>query len=479
MIRWVPAALVLAASTATAAPSERRTARPDGDNVILHAVVDQHDTYSDIWGYTAPDGREFALLGAHGGVAVIDITDRRRPRETAFVPGPASSWRDIKMYLHYMYVVNEGGGGLQIVSLANPEAPAIVGTGAGGFTTAHNLYIDESAGMAYIAGRDRTGGLLMLRLTSPAAPTVAGSWDSEYAHDVYVKDHLAYVSAIYAGRLFVLDVSVPNTPVIAGVVGPYPGAFTHNAWTIGDGSRVLTTDEHVAASVRMWDISDLSAPSFSCSWQPPSGRTCIPHNVHVKGTLAFASWYTAGVRVLDVSDPNAMTEVAWYDTHPTNDANAFQGCWGVFPFYPASPGLFVASDIARGLFVLELEPGIVRAAPRAAASPGAAPAAAVPPAAPVPPAAATIAVAVRPNPARAGEAVRLVVPAPRGDRVCVEILDPAGRRVRRLEGPGRADTVELTWDGRDGAGRRVAPGTYFVRVPGAGAGTSARVTLLR
>ncbi|HMB70532.1 MAG TPA: FlgD immunoglobulin-like domain containing protein, partial [bacterium] len=43
--------------------------------------------------------------------------------------------------------------------------------------------------------------------------------------------------------------------------------------------------------------------------------------------------------------------------------------------------------------------------------------------------------------------------------VRVEIFDVAGRRIRGLT--GRAG---VEWDGRDGQGLAVAPGTYFVRV---------------
>ncbi len=42
----------------------------------------------------------------------------------------------------------------------------------------------------------------------------------------------------------------------------------------------------------------------------------------------------------------------------------------------------------------------------------------------------------------------------------VEIFDVQGRRVRLVRGPGLSG---LAWDGRDDTGRRVPPGTYFVR----------------
>jgi hypothetical protein len=66
---------------------------------------------------------------------------------------------------------------------------------------------------------------------------------------------------------------------------------------------------------------------------------------------------------------------------------------------------------------------------------------------------------VYPNPSRGAVHLRLATPV---GRMTLEasILDPTGRRVRRLA--GRADTP-LLWDGRDDAGRPVASGVYFAR----------------
>ncbi len=73
-----------------------------------------------------------------------------------------------------------------------------------------------------------------------------------------------------------------------------------------------------------------------------------------------------------------------------------------------------------------------------------------------------------PNPSRGNVMlrVRLVAAATTGP-IRATILDAAGRRVRALEAPVGAatgGTLSLPWDGRDDAGRPVAPGVYAVRV---------------
>jgi len=55
-------------------------------------------SYSACWGYTAPDGREYALLGTREGTSIIDITDAPTLREVVFIPGPVSAWREMKTF---------------------------------------------------------------------------------------------------------------------------------------------------------------------------------------------------------------------------------------------------------------------------------------------------------------------------------------------------------------------------------------------
>ena len=96
------------------------------NNMYLLSNLNQHISaglYSAIWGYKAPDGREYAILGCYDGTAFIDITDPGNIREVDFVPTTNASsssniWREMKTYSHYAYIVSEvGNSGIQIVDL--------------------------------------------------------------------------------------------------------------------------------------------------------------------------------------------------------------------------------------------------------------------------------------------------------------------------------------------------------------------------
>ncbi|MBI5709775.1 MAG: DUF362 domain-containing protein [Candidatus Eisenbacteria bacterium] len=83
-----------------------------------------------------------------------------------------------------------------------------------------------------------------------------------------------------------------------------------------------------------------------------------------------------------------------------------------------------------------------------------------------------------PNPTAAAVTIRFDLPA--SGEVRLEVFDAAGallRTVRRSlgAGPGR----ELSWDGRDDAGRAVACGSYFYRVSAAGFAATGKIVTVK
>jgi hypothetical protein len=90
-------------------------------------------------------------------------------------------------------------------------------------------------------------------------------------------------------------------------------------------------------------------PVQAATWQPTGITTSIVHNVEINGNLAVIAHYSAGVRLLDIANPTAPVEIAWYDTYPSDNNSNFNGCWGVYMF---PSGKIIASDRQTGLYVL-------------------------------------------------------------------------------------------------------------------------------
>ena len=80
----------------------------------------------------------------------------------------------------------------------------------------------------------------------------------------------------------------------------------------------------------------------------------IDHNGYVKGNLFYMANYTAGVRVMDITNisaaTNSMSEVGYFDTYPANNNTAFNGVWSVYPYFAS--GNIIINDIERGLFIV-------------------------------------------------------------------------------------------------------------------------------
>src|SRR5580765_3635705 len=74
--------------------------------------------YASCYGYAA-NGREYAIIGHYAGTTVYDITNSPAVVNKGTIAGPGSyyNYREMKTYSHYLYIVSEGGLGVQIVDL--------------------------------------------------------------------------------------------------------------------------------------------------------------------------------------------------------------------------------------------------------------------------------------------------------------------------------------------------------------------------
>ena len=50
-------------------------------NIELVSRFEYDELTSDVWGYTAPDGTEYALVGLHHGISIVSLEDPANPVE--------------------------------------------------------------------------------------------------------------------------------------------------------------------------------------------------------------------------------------------------------------------------------------------------------------------------------------------------------------------------------------------------------------
>ena len=351
------------------------------NNVTLLSHWDNYSVYSNIWGWTDANGREYVLIGHDQGTSVIDVTNPNSPSEITMIPGPhptsGTIWRELKTYSHYAYIVSEHTlpnnlSGVQIVDLSYlPDSvhyvqsyrwPSVTASNA----HAHSLSVDDQEPYLYIQGGTSTfgiiggnqGGLRILSLADPENPTSVGVLATRYVHDSYTRNGILFASNINNnGHVDIWSLASRSNPhLITQLI--YPNGFSHNSGISDNNNFLYTTDEITGATVKTWDISvlwdnDSSNNSFiELKSEYIGNRSQIAHNIHINGSYAYLSHYAEGVKVLDLNNPAEPVEVGYYDTHLPPD-NGFVGDWGVYPHFPS--GTFVVSDIEAGLYVFRFD----------------------------------------------------------------------------------------------------------------------------
>lgn len=321
----------------------------DSLNTSVAGHFDQFPSYSDVWGYETQSGTRYAILGTQNGTSIVDVTNPASPSEVLFIAGPASSWRDMKTHAGYAYLVTEGGGGMQVVNLETTP-PESVTTYTATFDAAHNIVISD--GYAYAVGASQAGpsnGTRVLDLADPENPVEVGSFNGFYIHDAVVRNDTMYAAAINSDMIGVVDFTNKAAPnVIASWT--WEGSNAHNCDLTSDSNYLLTTDEVTGGDLHIFDIRDLDNVIEVATFT--ANPVAIIHNVLVEGDFAFISYYTEGVRILDIANPELPVEVGFYDTFP-GTSGGFNGCWGVYPH--ASNGQIYASDIQTGLYILDFD----------------------------------------------------------------------------------------------------------------------------
>ena len=341
---------------------------------------------NDIWGWTDPEtGREYALQGRTSGTSFVDITDPTNPVYLGNLPTTRfnSTWRDLKVYADHVFVVSESRNhGMQVFdltrlrSVTSPPVTFSADARYTGFSTAHNIAINEASGFAYAIGTDTcAGGLHIVDIRSPLNPVQAGCYSGDgYTHDTQCVNY-AGPDADHNGKeicfasnedtVTIVDVTNKSAPQMLARVS-YPGVqYTHQGWLTGDQRYFLVDDELDESRnghdthTYVFDMADLEAPALVHTF---TGTTsAIDHNQYVVGDHSFQSNYRAGLRIIDVSDKQALREVAYFDTYPADDNTDFNGSWSNYPFFGS--GIVAVSDVERGLFVVKPNLGPANGSP--------------------------------------------------------------------------------------------------------------------
>jgi hypothetical protein len=311
----------------------------------------------------------------HRGWTIADVTDPANPEVLNFIPGPTNTWTiqmvtaDGKMVTALERIAPGWGGdanapndeGVLIWDLSDPLEPQRLGQfRTGGSGTHRNFYAGGqyahlTAGMPGYSGNI----YVIIDIADPAQPVEVSRWWVPGQHAAagestdpavslhgppYVIGNLVYLPYGAAG-MQILDISDISQPKRVGQLGFSPPFLknigVHSILPLPERGIATVNSESIAEDCQealnhasVVDISNPAEPVLLATMPkpaPPAGSPWAdfcekggrfgPHNVHMQYANPFVehrddriylTYFTAGLRVIDIADPRQPLEVGYF-----------------------------------------------------------------------------------------------------------------------------------------------------------------------
>jgi len=247
-------------------------------------------------------------------------------------------------------------GGFRVWDIADIAKPRLIAHVKTGGVGVHRFDVDEH--YAYIStGMEGYGGNILVNydVRDPARPRevsrwwlpgqhIAGGETPEGPSDVWHLHHaLRCGDQLWAGcfnaGLRVIDVSDIRKPRTVGAYNYHPpiGDPTHTVLRVphqvaGRDIAIAMDEAHgrhhgqIPAGMWMFDVGDLAriqplghfqVSELDTPFARKGGRFgAHQFQEHVEGTLVYCTWFSGGLRVVDIRDPVSPQEVAWFIPEP-------------------------------------------------------------------------------------------------------------------------------------------------------------------
>jgi hypothetical protein len=197
---------------------------------------------------------------------------------------------------------------------------------------------------------------------------------TDQCHDITVYPAIGLAAGACSGNGILIDIKDPANPKRLDAVNDPNYAYWHSASFSNDGKKVVFTDEWgggLGARCRATDPNQWGADAvfklqdnklkFASYYKLPAAQgnseNCVAHNgslIPIPGRdIEVQGWYQGGISVMDFTDADHPVEIAYFDRGPI-DPNmlVLGGDWSAYWYN----GHIYASEIARGLDILELTP---------------------------------------------------------------------------------------------------------------------------
>ena len=315
------------------------------------------------------------------GAVFIDLSVPTAPVVLGMLPTHtvSSLWRDVEVAGNWLYVGSEASGhGLQVFDLTRLRTVPVTFAEDGYFGTfgnSHTIHADVNNPYVYAVGTGLfSGGLVVVNVTNPQAPTLAGSWATGgYIHENMVINYhgpdlahtgqqISFNFHINANdRVTITNVTNKADILLIGTTPAYTSpSLCHQGWVTEDHRYLLMDDEGDEPNyvyntrTHIFDIQDLEAPVYLGYFSGPNAS--VDHNQYINKNLSWQSNYTSGLHIVDLTNIGtspasaSLSTAGYFDTYTANNGTSYNGAWSSYPYF--NSGIVIVSSIGEGVFVL-------------------------------------------------------------------------------------------------------------------------------
>jgi hypothetical protein len=328
------------------------------------------------------------------GTSILDVKDPKNPKIIAEIEIPKGVHShkvrvsgDIMLVNLERYQSKEKlPTGMKVYDISNRERPreiAFFETDGG----IHRFTYDGRYAYLSVHLKDYRGRIPMIvDMNDPAHPTEVGRWwmpgqwigggenpawqgtDHQCHHPIRYGDRL-YVS-YWHGGFVILDIADMTKPKFLSGLNwspPYPSPIHTTLplpWKLMGRDMMVVVDEEAgkrapAPPAFMWmiDITDEKHPVSVSTFNPEAAFTIAPghqYGAHqpaeqVYDNKMFVTWFSGGLRVVDISNPYQLKEIAYYVPKPGRGQSKVKSN----DVYRTADGLIYLIDRLDGLEILE------------------------------------------------------------------------------------------------------------------------------
>ncbi|WP_224248513.1 LVIVD repeat-containing protein [Hyalangium gracile] len=293
----------------------------------------------------------------NGGLTVFDVSDPAHPvfKKQVTLAGD-TYWNSVWAKGNALYV-GSGKHGVIVYDITNPADPQLVRSVPGDTFDVHTIYIDGDRMYAQAAGANQ---VLIFDVSNPLEPVLLNRYtvptDNNglgYPHDAFAYQNRLYINQMGQG-FYVVDVTDGANPQPLGSytydTHIYNPTHANAVGTFAGKTLAFEGGEANNAHLRVLDVSD-PARIVKIGEYAMRPQTSI-HNMILKGKRLYVAWYAEGVRVLDVSNPTQIKEIAYANTYRDGDLGLSGGLYiGAIGMRVPGDGYVYVVDTSRGLMI--------------------------------------------------------------------------------------------------------------------------------